>query len=256
MEKQIALINNETFDSLDKTRKSKIYFLSLNDLSANPLNKIYEDQDTREDLDELIDSIRETGLQQPLIVSKSENSYVLLSGHRRIKALKELFDGNIEVRYNGIVLKEDNIPVIVQYEYKTKEEQIKALIASNCYRHLSKETNRKLISEAVKIYNSQISEGQVDPGRTRDNIAKLANVDGRTVQRYVEIGQKGQPVKMKEELEETNLSTKLKTKLTGIEKYFTNLDVSEIDDLSALKQIAIPAINVMIQRFDIDPKEL
>ena len=75
MEKQIALINNETFDSLDKTRKSKIYFLSLNDLSANPLNKIYEDQDTREDLDELIDSIRETGLQQPLIVSKSENSF-------------------------------------------------------------------------------------------------------------------------------------------------------------------------------------
>ncbi len=256
MERQISLINNEPLDSLDKTKKSKIYFLALYDLNANPMNQIYEDQDTKEDLDELIDSIRQTGLQQPLTVSKADNSYVLLSGHRRIKALKILFEESAEVRYNGIILSEDSIPVIIQYEYKTKEEQFKALIASNCYRHISKETNRKLINEAVKIYNSQISEGQIDPGRTRDNIAKLANVDGRTVQRYVDIGQKGQPVKMKEEGPRKNQTDKLKTKLIGIEKYFTDLDASDIDDLDSLKQVAIPAINVMIQRLDIDLKEL
>lgn len=256
MEKQISLINNETFDSLDKTKKSKIYFLSMNDLNSNPMNQIYEDQDTQEDLEEIMDSIRETGLQQPLIVSKSDNSYVLLSGHRRKKVLMILFEEHAEVRYNGIVLDDENIPVIIQYEYKTKEEQFKALVASNCYRHISKETNKKLIAEAVKIYNIHLSSGQIEPGRTRDNIAKLANVDGRTVQRYVDIGEKGKPVKMKDESQQKDLTDRLKTKLAGIEKYFTNLDVSEIDDLSTIKDIAIPAINVMIQRLDIDPREL
>ena len=256
MKMQISLINKEAFDSPEKTKKSKIYFLALNDLNANPMNQIYEDQDTQEDLDELIDSIRQTGLQQPLTVSKADDSYVLLSGHRRIKALKTLFEANVEVRYNGIILNEEYVPVIIQYEYKTKEEQFKALIASNCYRHISKETNKKLIAEAVRIYNEQLSNGDVEPGRTRDNIARLANVDGRTVQRYVDIGQKGQQVKMKEDGPRKSQTDKLKTKLTGIEKYFTNLDISEIDDLASLKQIAIPAINVMIQRLDIDLKEL
>ena len=61
---------------------------------------------------------------------------------------------------------------------------------------------------------------------------------------------------MKEDGPRKSQTDKLKTKLTGIEKYFTNLDISEIDDLASLKQIAIPAINVMIQRLDIDLKEL
>ena len=119
-----------------------------------------------------------------------------------------------------------------------------------------KETHKRLIAEAVKIYNAKLSDGEVEPGRTRDNIAKLANVDGRTVQRYVDIGKKGQLVKMKKEVPEKNLNEKLIAKLTCIEKYFTDLDTSKIDDLASLRNIAIPAISVMIQRLGIDPKEL
>ena len=267
MEKQISLINNEDFDSLDKSKKSKIYFLALQDLKSNPLNRIYEDRDTKEDLDELIDSIKEAGLQQPLIVSKSDSGYVVLSGHRRMKALTRLFDEGIEVSYNGLVLAEDNVPVIIQYVYKTKEEQFKALVASNCYRHLSKETNRKLIAEAVKIYNKQLSEGNTDPGRTRDNIARIANVSGRSVQRYVDIGKKGEPVRMKGQEKETNTPEKnalqddrkkLIKKMSSLENRFTDLETSDFsqDDLEDFKTAAIPLINVIMQWLDIDAGEL
>ncbi len=231
MEKQLSLINNEDFDSVDKAKKSKIYFLCLQDLKQNPLNQIYEEQDTEEDLEELIISIRENGLQHPLIVSKSDTGYVLLSGHRRVKALSRLFAEREEVKYNGIDLGEDNVPVIIQYVYKTQEEQFRALVASNCYRHLSKETNKKLIAEAVKIYNRMLSEGEIDPGRTRDNIAKIANVSGRSVQRYVKIGKKGTRVKMKTEAEKQSSTDRLLKKLDSFSKTVSAINLATYDNL-------------------------
>lgn len=232
MDRQISLINNEEFDSLDKAKKSKIYFLCFQDLKSNPLNQIYEERDMEEDLEELIISIRENGLQQPLTVSKSDTGYVLLSGHRRMKALSRLFAEKEEVKYNGIILGEDNVPVIIQYVYKTQEEQFRALVASNCYRHLSKETNKKLIAEAVKIYNGMLSKGEIDQGRTRDNIARLANVSGRSVQRYVDIGKKGEQVKMKEEKKETLSSfNQILKKLDSIIRTISSIELGDYGNL-------------------------
>ncbi|MBR0418192.1 MAG: ParB N-terminal domain-containing protein [Erysipelotrichaceae bacterium] len=232
MERQISLINNEDFDSLDKSKKSKIYFLAMQDLKSNPLNRIYEKEDSKEDLDELIESIKETGLQQPLTVSKSDEGYVLLSGHRRMKALTHLFKQGIEVRYNGLILAEDNVPVIIQYVCKTKEEQFRALVASNCYRHLSKETNRKLIAEAIKIYNKQLSSGKTGSGRIRDNIAKIANVSGRSVQRYVDFGKKGEPVKMKEEKKEAlSSSEQILKKLDSMIRTISSIELDDYGNL-------------------------
>ncbi len=267
-EVQISLLNTESYDTIDRARKSKIYFLALQDLSTNPLNWIYEDLDTKEDLDELIESIKDTGLQQPLIASRSDNGgHILLSGHRRLKALKQLFSHGIEVRYNDLTITEDCIPVIVQYVYRTKEDQFKALVASNCYRHIGKETNKKLIEEAVKIYNKQLSSGKMESGRTRDNIARIANVSGRSVQRYVDIGRKGEPAKMKDSREEPQTDEKtmrqderkkLLKKLTSLENCFTDLDtgIYSQDDLQEMKTEAIPLINIIMQRLDIDVSEL
>ena len=107
-EVQISLLNTESYDTIDRARKSKVCFLPLTDLSTNPLNWIYEDLDTKEDLDELITSIREAGLQQPLIASSSKTGgHVLLSGHRRLKALQQLFSEGEEVRYNGLSVTEE-----------------------------------------------------------------------------------------------------------------------------------------------------
>ena len=258
MKTQISLINNEDFDSLDKAKKSKIYFLDLRDICSNPLNRIYEDYDTKEDLDELISSIRETGLQQPLTVSRSDKGYVLLSGHRRVKALSKLFDQGIEVKYNGIVLSEDYIPAIIQYVYKSEEEQFRALVASNCYRHLSKEANTRLIAEAVKIYNDHLSSGEKESGRTRDNIAKIANISGRSIQRYVDIGKKGEPVKMKEEKKDPSISAAIIKKLSNMERYFTDLETKNCspEEMENIRQTAIPAINMVLMKLGIDTSDL
>jgi ParB family chromosome partitioning protein len=44
----------------------------------------------RENIEDLIESIRENGLICPLTVSKRENKYYLISGNRRLKAIKKL----------------------------------------------------------------------------------------------------------------------------------------------------------------------
>ena len=41
-------------------------------------------------VDELAESIELIGLQQPLVVTKSSNGYLLIAGHRRFAAIKSL----------------------------------------------------------------------------------------------------------------------------------------------------------------------
>lgn len=255
-EMQLNLNIKEDSDAVEKAKKSKIYYISTDSIKTNPWNWIYDEQDTEEDLMELVKMIKESELQVPLSVCKYRGDYILLSGQRRFNALKRLLEEGTEVSFDGIHIAYDSIPVIIKRECKTEEEMFKIFIASNCYRHLTKETHKRLIAEAVKIYNTKLSDGEVEPGRTRDNIAKLANVDGRTVQRYVDIGKKGQPVSMKKEDVDNDVAQKIKKKLSGIERYFTNLDLEDIDDLSDIKAIAVPAINSIIQRLNIDLSEL
>jgi ParB family chromosome partitioning protein len=52
---------------------------------------------TEESLQELIQSIQENGLIEPLVVRKKENYYELIAGHRRLKALQSLQQPNAPV---------------------------------------------------------------------------------------------------------------------------------------------------------------
>ena len=255
-EVQVSLNIKEDSDAVEKAKKSKIYYVSSNEIQPNKWNWIFDEQDSEEDMEELMNTIQESQLQVPLSVCKHSGNYVLLSGQRRLNALKRLLKNGSKVYFDGILISENSIPVIIKHECKTEREMFGAFTASNSQRHITKETHKNLIAEAIRLYNADLLNGIVEPGRTRDNIGRLAHVDGRTVQRYADIGKKGQLVKMKKEGQEKSPSDKLINKLTGIEKYFTNLDIDEIGDLSSFKSIAIPAISIMIQRLGIDPKEL
>ena len=50
------------------------------------------------DWDGLRNSIVENGIQNPLKVKRTKNGYILIDGHHRLRVLKELYDGNHEVK--------------------------------------------------------------------------------------------------------------------------------------------------------------
>lgn len=76
-------------------------------------------------------------------------------------------------------------------------------------------------------------------------------VTDRTVQNYKKELQNGQTQRQ-------NNSGKIVKKLTGIERYFTDLDIDAYssEEKNSFRQAAIPAINTVMQMLDIDVKDL
>lgn len=253
MLKEIKISNREDADVVDTVKdRSKIITLPLEKIQDNPLNSIYSETDSEEELIGLADSIETIGLQQPISVSKANENYIIISGHRRINAIRRLLDDGKNVFYNGIRISRNGIPVIVLYEYTSELEQFKALIASNNYRRITKEANEKKIEKAIEIMQGRFSEFVDEPGKTRDIIGKLAGVSGRTVQRYADLSDR-ENIKMKKKDEDDFFQKEYK-RFVSSEKHYTDVDFKSLssDQKNKILEVAIPAINAMLQSLDID----
>lgn len=121
--------------------------------------------------EELLESIKETGLLEPITVCfLSEGKYEIISGHRRVEACKKL--GTSE------------IPATIK-EF-SKDEAIVAMVDSNIHReHLlpsEKAFAYKMKLEALKHQGK--TYGQV-VHKSRDNISDTES--GRQIQRYIRL---------------------------------------------------------------------
>jgi ParB family chromosome partitioning protein len=77
---------NVDVKSVEDTGKKGIDEIYVNKIKENPLQP-REDFDD-EKLKELADSIKQNGLIQPITVKKDGNNYILISGERRLRAVK------------------------------------------------------------------------------------------------------------------------------------------------------------------------
>lgn len=121
--------------------------------------------------EELLESIKETGLLEPITVRfLSEGKYEIISGHRRVEACKKL----------GL----SKIPATIKE--LSKDEVIVAMVDSNIHReHLlcsEKAFAYKMKLEALKHQGK--TYGQV-VHKSRDNISDTES--GRQVQRYIRL---------------------------------------------------------------------
>lgn len=125
-----------------------------------------------EEMEQLINSIREYGVLSPLMVRpKEDGSYELISGHRRKLACERL----------GI----EEVPVLVRDV--TDDEATILMVDSNIQReHIlpsEKAFAYKMKMEALG-HQGKITSGQVGH-KTRDGISEVDS--GRTVQRYIRL---------------------------------------------------------------------
>lgn len=131
------------------------------------------------EMNELVDSIRESGVIVPLIVhSRPEGGYEIISGHRRCEACREL----------GI----EKVPVRVQE--LTDDEATILMVNSNIQReHVlpsEKAFAYKMKMDAMK-HQGRATSGQVvpklDDRRTGSQIGSSSGESYKTVQRYIQL---------------------------------------------------------------------
>lgn len=138
-------------------------------------------------VDELAESIELIGLQQPLVVTKSSNGYLLIAGHRRFSAIKSL----------GW----ETVPCIISSQANSELETL-ALIQTNTQtRELTYAERVEAVKRTEQALKSLKEKGYKFSGRLRDKIAEI------TKESPSEIG--------KMQAIEKNLSSEGKKMLTG-----------------------------------------
>ena len=110
-------------------------------------------------VDELAESIELIGLQQPLVVTKSSNGYLLIAGHRRFAAIKSL--------------NWDTVPCIISSQANSELETL-ALIQTNTQtRELTYAERVEAVKRTEQALKSLKEKGYKFSGRLRDKIAEI-----------------------------------------------------------------------------------
>ncbi|MFV0520173.1 MAG: ParB/RepB/Spo0J family partition protein [Lachnospirales bacterium] len=204
MKSSASKIKMTSFDDLFDTSETRIN-TSSNTFVVNDINieliKVNENNFYYvKDLEKLKMSIKAVGLKHNLVVStlKDENTYQLISGHRRFKAIQELI--------NEGELDWTTVPCTI--EKKTDlEQRLTLILANSTARELTSFEKMKQVEE-MKLIAQEIKE--VDStqikGKTRDFIAEFLEMSTSEVARYEAISN-NLDENIKEELKEENIST-------------------------------------------------
>ena len=131
------------------------------------------------EMNELVDSIRESGVIVPLIVrNRPEGGYEIISGHRRCEACRELGIEKVPVRVQELT---DDEATILMVNSNIQREHVLPSEKAFAYR-------MKL--EAVKRTAGRPSRNSCQVGtnfRADKNVAETSSESARTIQRYIRL---------------------------------------------------------------------
>lgn len=84
----VSLTGEAVVEVITEADKSRIFNVSLDKIKVNPFQP--RKNFAEKEMQELVESIRQYGIIQPLIVTKKNNDYELIAGERRLRAAKTL----------------------------------------------------------------------------------------------------------------------------------------------------------------------
>lgn len=180
MSKKFEIVGNFNNVNIEQaTNTFKIEYLKCEDIHTNDFNFYSVD-----DVSQLKDSIEMQGLLQPLIVKRDgDDKYVLISGHRRFKAIQLLrAEGN---------KKYDTVPCRV-VNMDERESELALINANATTRELTDYEKMRQVVLTKEILTEMIDSGKIS-GRIRDLVAKQLNFSATSVQRYDYISKNATP---------------------------------------------------------------
>lgn len=160
-----------------------VYLVPLSELSEAPNEWNFYSPLNNQKMKELIDSILDKGLLHPIVVwQKTENTYMILSGHNRVKAYSYIYEATKDDKY----LK---IPALIKKENEITENEAKEIIVDTNWvqRILSPLEKSKSIARKYYILQKQSRSGKKgdhQKGKVRDVIAEQYKISGRLIEEY------------------------------------------------------------------------
>lgn len=120
------------------------------------------------EIESLADDIERQGLMNALVVSEDDGRYELISGHRRLAALKSLIaDGR---RRSG------RVPCFIKGAKPNNETELDLIMLNATQRKYSDADTMREYEELMRIFKELEAAGKPVKGRIRDRIADALNV--------------------------------------------------------------------------------
>ncbi|MGE7111261.1 ParB/RepB/Spo0J family partition protein [Lysinibacillus sp. NPDC047702] len=171
----------------------KIEYMPLDRIQPSPKNNYSVD-----DVSELKASIELMGLQQNLVVRiKDDGMYELISGHRRLKAMQELYsEGNEDF---------SKAPCKIVKSTDDIQAELQLILANSTTRILTDAEKTQQAARLHELLQKLQNSGYQLTGRKREIVAQLMGVSSAQVQRMDSINKKLTP-ELKEEFSEGNIN--------------------------------------------------
>ena len=220
-------------DSLEEARKGKIVYLDLNEIHMNPEN-IWLVNDEEVELKKR--NIEEVGLLQPLLVKKTEDGYLLNSGHKRYLAIEKISRQGGSYMYLG---KQLTGVVPCQYLDESIDSDEFGLIAicSNAHHPDTKEERKEKVWQLHKYYQKLVSEDRKPSGREREWITEMTGISDGTVKgmlayfKSIENDPNNEEKRLMWKSErEKDVNETITKKLKNVNKYLTDVDLTVLTD--------------------------
>ena len=159
--------------------ENKIYYKDIDELYPNPHNEKFYNRITRENIQDLKQSILTLGgITNPLTVTEhSDGKLYIVSGNRRREAIKQLFEEGL--------IKDKKVPYKIKI-FQNEEDELKTIILLNTQRKKSIFEER---NEYIFLFDMFKKEKQIMniSGDTRDYVAKKIGISPVMLQRYLNL---------------------------------------------------------------------
>ncbi|MBQ0036210.1 MAG: ParB N-terminal domain-containing protein [Firmicutes bacterium] len=221
-------------DMLEELEKGKAEDVEIKLIEENKLNDIYD----KRDLTDLKETIVKDGLLQPLVAYKKNDKYILISGHHRLRAIKELLSEGKDVLFFGKKIR-DTVPVLIHKGFKDTNEELLVILHSNIGRKLSDDETDRISSEIIRIDSEMYPTKQSRPkGETkRKSIEKISPISAKTIERHTNKTTDEKDVKYKNII----------SKLNRFKNYISSIDLLDLGNMEKQNiKIKIEEINEIL----------
>lgn len=180
-----GLLGNQTGEDLiEKTKVTKVFLIGLDEIRFSKENIYQIDPD---DAELLAKNIQENGIIHDLVGYRDEEGYTLISGHRRLTALKLLCEQGQMYTYHGMDITGKAPLTIVDRPDNSSKVGLQ-IVSGNHQRSLSADEKKEVIRYTVNCLKALEAEGLYEwPKGVRacDVLAEKTGISAHFIKDYL-----------------------------------------------------------------------
>lgn len=197
-------------------KSDQIVKIDIAKLESAPDSWNFYPQLAEDEFANLVKSIYEHGLLHPIVIRKTGNSHVILSGHNRVRAYKYI-KSELEKLRPEEAKEYDQIMAVIKEDIKDEQAREIIIDANYVQRQLSQKLMTRSIIEKYKLVQERRKNSEDDSYKnikTREIVASEFALSGRHVDRYRKL--ESLHSVLLEEFYAGRISLELASKLAGL----------------------------------------